>query len=155
MGPWTQVASPRFEREFMQYHWRARAEWSPEKWDLLLGVFADGELWGTMGASAVAFERLRSIDTGSWLLPEARGRGLGTLMRAAMVQLCFAGLEAVEVRSSAHAENAASLGVSRALGYLEDGTERFPSAVGGVDMQRMVLRRADWTPRDDVEISAL
>lgn len=154
MGPWTQIESPRFEREFMRFHWRARAEWSPERWQLLLGVFADGELWGSMDGLAVEFPRLRSVKTGSWLLPQARGRGLGTEMRAAIVQLFFA-IGAREVRSSAHPDNAASLGVSRALGYVEDGTEMISTAAGGIEAIRVRLRREDWTPREDVAISGL
>jgi len=155
MGAWTQLESPRFEREFMRFHWRARAEWSPTSWRLGLGVCAGGELWGSMDGFATEFPQLRTVTTGSWLLPEARGRGLGKEMRAAIVQLFFAGLGAREVRSSAHPDNAASLGVSRALGYREDGTEMILSAVGAVEAVRMRLRREDWVPRADIEISGL
>ena len=155
MRAWAQLESPQFEREFMQFHWRARAGWNPARWQLPLGVYADGELWGSMDGFATEFLRLRSVTTGSWLMPEARGQGLGKEMRAAIVQLCFAGLGACEVRSAAHPENAASLGVSRALGYREDGTEMMLSATGPVEARRMRLAREDWRPREDIEISGL
>jgi RimJ/RimL family protein N-acetyltransferase len=155
MGAWTQLESPRFEREFMQFHWRLRADWRPDSWELALGVFADGELLGSMDAKTRDFPILRSAVTGSWLLPEARGRGLGREMRAAMVQLLFT-LGANEVRSGAHPDNAASLAVSRALGYTDDGTQMMLAGLGEpVEVRRMRLRREAWTPREDIEISGL
>lgn len=158
MGAWTQRPSPQFEREFVQFHWGLRASWSPTKWELGLGVFpADASaVVGAIGVMANDFAVLRSIATGSWLLPEARGRGLGREMRAAVLELAFDGLGAIECRSSAHPDNAASLAVSRGLGYLQDGTEM--TLVGeGVAMQavRMRLSREEWTHREDVTIDGL
>jgi RimJ/RimL family protein N-acetyltransferase len=156
MGAWTQLEHPEFERRFMQHHWRLRADWTPEHWELALGVFAGGQLLGSMDAKGDDFPVLRSAVTGSWLLPEARGRGIGREMRAAMVQLLFAGLGARVVRSSAHPDNAASLGVSRSLGYVDDGTG---TQLGGrgeaVDTLRVKLTRERWTPREVIEISGL
>jgi RimJ/RimL family protein N-acetyltransferase len=57
------------------------------------------------------------VTTGSWLGKEWQGQGLGTEMRAAVLQLAFGGLAADVAVSGAVAGNPQSLGVSRKLGY--------------------------------------
>lgn len=71
MGAWTQLPSPEFERSFMRFHWGLRANWTPGRWSLELGIYPDGhdEPVGMIGAGASDFARLRSATTGSWLLP--------------------------------------------------------------------------------------
>src|ERR1039458_5437089 len=93
MGPWTQLPSPEFERSFMQYHWLTRADWKPESWTLNLGVYPEDrdEPVGIMGIVGKGFVELRSVSTGSWLLPEWCGKGLGREARAAVLHLAFAG----------------------------------------------------------------
>lgn len=157
MGPWTQLPSPAFERNFVQYHWAQRGGWTPEAWSLQLGIVPAGEAApvGVMGVEADEFAIRRSAMTGSWLLPERRGRGLGKAARAALLTLLFDGLGAREARSEAHADNAASHGVSRALGYREDGTGTFHSGAGDVTHTRLVLPRDAWTPRPGHAIAGL
>jgi RimJ/RimL family protein N-acetyltransferase len=98
MGPWTQIPSPEFERSFMQYHWAQRANWTPERWSLDLGIYPAGHdaPVGAMSMIAGDFARLRSAETGSWLLPDWRGQGLGREAREAMLHLLFEGLGARE-----------------------------------------------------------
>jgi hypothetical protein len=71
MGPWTQLPSPDFEREFVQYHWAQRAQWTPARWSLQLGIYPAGERApaGIMGVDAEEFGRSGSATTGSWLRP--------------------------------------------------------------------------------------
>ncbi|MGA2470084.1 MAG: GNAT family N-acetyltransferase [Solirubrobacteraceae bacterium] len=118
---WTQLPSPAFERNFMQFHWKARGDWRPESWSLQLVAFDDAQPIGGFGLTADDFTQARTVETGSWLLPEWRGRGLGTEARAALLHLAFAELGAHEALSAAHKDNAASLGVSAALGYEQTG----------------------------------
>jgi hypothetical protein len=40
------AGGPQFERGFVQFHWRQRAGWSPERWSLELAVFRGGEPMG-------------------------------------------------------------------------------------------------------------
>lgn len=160
MGPWTQIRSPEFEPSFMQYHWTQRGSWSPDHWSLQLCVYRNGadEPVGMIGAEAEAFALTRSAVTGSWLLPDWRGRGLGREARAAILYLLFEGLGAEEARSSAHPDNGPSNGVSRSLGYRTDGTEMFLAGDGSaVRMIRLVLSREDWLARrrDDIRLSGL
>jgi RimJ/RimL family protein N-acetyltransferase len=118
---WTQLPSPAYERGFMQFHWRARADWSPEAWSLQLIGFDGQTPIGGFGLMAENFARERTVRTGSWLLPDRRRSGLGTEARAALLHLSFAEFGAREARSEAHPDNAGSRGVSRALGYEEAG----------------------------------
>jgi RimJ/RimL family protein N-acetyltransferase len=119
--PWTRLPSPDFEWGFMQYHWRARGEWMAEHWTLELGVFRDGAPIGMQALLAGDFPRLRTVRTGSWLGLPSQGRGLGKEMRAAILGFAFDGLSAEVAETEAFADNAASLGVSRALGYEDNG----------------------------------
>jgi RimJ/RimL family protein N-acetyltransferase len=158
MGPWTQIPSPEFERSFMQYHWAQRANWSAERWSLDLGIYPAGHdaAVGVMGVVAEDFARMRSAQTGSWLLPEWRGQGMGREAREAMLHLLFEGLGAREARSSAHPDNAPSNAVSRALGYRPDGTE--PFSAGGeesVTATRLLLTREHRRRRTDVVLAGL
>jgi len=159
MGPWTQIPSPEFERSFMQHHWLMRANWKPEAWTLDFGIYPEGseEPAGMMGIVGKSFVESRSVSTGSWLLPEWRGQGLGREAREAILHLAFSGLGAREARSGAHPKNAPSHGVSRSLGYQPDGTEMLLTAGGAREVIRLLLRRDKWEKgcRGDIEIRGL
>ena len=157
MGPWTQRPSPEFEREALKHQWHNRATWTASSWNLTLGVFPADENRpvGYMSAHADDFPLVRSATTGSWLLPERRGGGLGTAAREAILHLLFDGLGACEARSDAIPQNDASMGVSRRLGYQEDGTIRKVSGDGQAHtLTRLLLLRAEWERRrrDDIAL---
>jgi RimJ/RimL family protein N-acetyltransferase len=136
--PWTDKASPRFEREFLQHHWAQRAQWSPQRWTLALAVFQDGQPIGFQDLGADNFMVIREVNTGSWLGRAFQGQGYGKQMRAAVLHLAFAELDAVAARSGAFADNPSSLAVSRALGYQENGVGR--TAPRGEPRDRIDLR---------------
>jgi RimJ/RimL family protein N-acetyltransferase len=102
--------------------WGARSRTGPEWWHLSMAVLADGEVIGQQNLTADHFRRRRTVNTFSFLDRAQRGRGLGKEMRTAALHLAFAGLDAERAESDAFADNEASLGVSRALGYEPDGT---------------------------------
>ncbi|MFZ0668370.1 MAG: GNAT family protein, partial [Acidimicrobiales bacterium] len=118
---WTDVESPRLERNSLQWWWRQRAQWSADKWSFCGAVFVDGSPVGVQDLNAESFSRLRTVETGSWLGIEHQGRGLGKEMRAAILHLAFDGLGAIEAYSGAWNDNPRSLGVSRAFGYVDNG----------------------------------
>jgi len=155
--PWTDAPSPERERGLMQWHWRNRSEWSPVSWRLGFAVVEDGRIVGTQDMFAREFGILRTVETGSWLGLEYQGRGIGKEMRAAVLHLGFAGLGARLARSAAFADNAASLGVSRALGYIDDGEELALRRGAAARHVRLRLRREDWERRrrDDIVIEGL
>jgi len=119
--PWTDRPSPQLERQMIQWHLLQIANWSPADWSFNPVVLRDGQVIGTQGISAKQFSVTRSFVTGSWLGRLHQGRGLGREMRAAVLHLGFAGLGAQSALSAAFADNPASLGVSRSLGYRTNG----------------------------------
>lgn len=143
--------------ESMKFFWRTRTDWAIENWNLTLVPFVNGEPLGNQGMSGVNFPIVRRVATGSYLLPQAQGRGLGAEMRAAALHLAFAGLGALEAESEAHVDNAASNAVSRKLGY--EVTHRQNSIFGDQrsEIYNLLLRREVWEQhrRDDIEIIGL
>jgi RimJ/RimL family protein N-acetyltransferase len=155
--PWTDQPSPELERGALQFVWRQRAEWKPEAWHLPLVVSENGELVGVQGVQAKEFRRLRLVETGSWLGRAHQGRGIGKEMRAAVLHLAFAGLGADSAYSAAWEDNAASLAVSRALGYEENGDLVALRRDRAGRQIRLKLHRDRWqeSRRDDIAIESL
>jgi RimJ/RimL family protein N-acetyltransferase len=149
---WTDaVGEPGFLDGFLAYHESTLADWSPAAWTLNLLVWAEGELAGTQGLIGERFAETRRVHTGSWLGAAYQRRGLGTEMRAAVLELAFRCLGA-EIAWSAWLEgNDASRRVSEKLGYRVVGAEeRSPRGVP-VPTTAVELARANW--RCPVEVS--
>ena len=155
--PWTRVESPEMERRGLQHHWLGRATLSRDDWRLAFVVRVGGEVLGTQAIQAKHFSVTRTVDTGSWLVQRAQGKGVGTEMRAAVLHFAFAGLGAEEAHSGSYADNPASAAVSRHNGYEANGEEIVDREGEPARMQRWVLRRANWTPhrRDDISVEGL
>jgi len=141
----------------VEYHLRNREEWRPEKWTLALCVFLDGRPIGGQDLRGEEFASRREFETGSWLGREYQGRGLGTEMREAVLDLGFAGLGASAAISGAFDFNKASLRVSEKLGYEPSDETTF--APRGEPQRELVVRlsRAEWERRrhPPVEIDGL
>lgn len=120
---WTEVPPPQQQRNTIQFLWSQRATWKPDDWHLTMAVVIDGEPAGVQGVGAKHFALRRVASTGSWLGRRFQGHGYGKEMRAAILHLMFEGLGATRCESGAWADNAPSLGVSRSLGYEENGDE--------------------------------
>lgn len=143
-------------RRFVQGIWRSRGTWSPGAWCLDLVVEVGGDRVGLQSLEGDDFPRLRTVDSGSWLTPSARGRGLGVAMRTAVLGLAFDHLDAVAAVSSAVLDNAASLGVSRNLGYTDNGISRTYSPAGVVELQHLRMTREAWAAgQHRVEVTGL
>ena len=154
---WTEVESPRRERESLQWWWSKRASWSVDDWWLSLAVVIDGQPVGVQDLVAKNFVTLRSVTTGSWLVRRAQGRGIGTEMRAAVVELAFRGLGALEAHSAAFDWNLPSIRVSEKVGYVPNGGELALRGTERDRLQCLRLSREAWLARrrDDIEITGL
>lgn len=154
---WDEVPPPHLQRNTLQFFWRLRGSWAPTSWSCTLAVLVDGEVAGLQGFAGEQFPTRRTVSSGSWLGLSYQGRGLGTEMRAAMLHLAFAGLGAVRAESGAWHDNAASLAVSRKLGYEENGDEWRRRGDAADREVRLVLTRERWEQhrRDDIEIEGL
>jgi RimJ/RimL family protein N-acetyltransferase len=140
--PWTDAEPDVLRRELARFVWRQRASIRPDTWTLQLAVLHEGRPVGVQDLSTADFAELRTVLTGSWLTRRAQGRGIGTEMRAAVLLFAFDVLGAEVAESSAASWNAASLGVSRRLGYVDNGVERRAPRPGRViEEQRLRLPR--------------
>ena len=150
--PWTDALPDERARSTMQYHWSRWGSWKPSDWTLELAVIRDGEVAGTQGIGARDFAVLREVGTGSWLGRRFQGHGIGTEMRAAVLHLAFEALGAQHAVSGAFEHNAASLGVSRKLGYRDDGIECHVVRGHPAVLRRLRLTRADWQAARSVPV---
>jgi len=130
----------------VQGYWRALGLWSPDDWALPFVVRSGGDVVGAQWLEGPDWRSDHAVDSSSWLVPTARGRGLGKQMRAAVLALAFGPLRAETAISSAVVDNASSLGVSRALGYLD--THRSVLEHSGETLQHVRLTRASWLASD-------
>lgn len=127
-----------------QDYWRARGAWTPQSWALSFGAFLGDELVGYQGVEGDDFATLRTVDSSSFLAVPHRGRGLAQQMRAAVLALAFGPLDARWAVSSSWTDNHAALGVSRALGYVDNGVvvQRRGGRAG--EMAHLRLSRESW-----------
>jgi RimJ/RimL family protein N-acetyltransferase len=141
-------------RLLYQGYWRSVGNWSPSSWCLDFLVANRGEVVGVQSLEAAQFLSVRTVDSGSWLATTARGRGIGVAMRRAVLALAFDHLGAYAAVSSARVDNAASLAVSRRLGYTENGVSLNAGIRGPDELQHMRLTRRAWDAsglRQDVQ----
>ena len=142
--------------EVLQWFWRALGTWTTEHWRLPLGVWLDGRAVGFQELEAERFGLLKTVETSSWLVEDVRGRGIGTAMRAAVLGLAFEHLGAELATSGAWEDNAGSLGVSRSLGYEDDGEVRHVHRDRLGVLRRVRLARSAWDPgRHHVAVEGL
>ena len=143
----------------LQQVWGALGNWRPEQWRLCLAAWLDDEPVGMQDVKTTNFPLTRVVATSSWLVESRRGSGIGKEMRGAVLDLAFTGLGAEWAETDAVHDNAASLGVSRSLGYQPNG-ERI-EVHGGVPHRMVALRlsRAAWLAarkdKDAAKISGL
>ncbi|WP_412539315.1 GNAT family protein [Longispora sp. K20-0274] len=130
------------------YYWRNLGNWRPDNWCLDFTVRVGGVLAGSQNLEAADFATLRTVETASWLGTEFRGRGIGKAMRVAVLALAFEGLGALVAETEAWHDNAASLGVSRSVGYVDNGVRRHARGADGADdMARLRMTREVWAAR--------
>jgi RimJ/RimL family protein N-acetyltransferase len=124
-----------------------------DNWRLDFVVVVGERIIGLQSLEGQDFLVLRTVDSASHLARDGRGRGWGKQARRAVLALAFGPLAAEYAITSAWHHNAASLGVSRALGYKPNGESRHRSDTGpGADtMVHLRLSRADWEASGQAE----
>lgn len=153
--PWTDAPADELPHQLAQYHWGTRARWSPSVWSLEFAVEYEGVVVGTQGFSTREYLTTRTGETGSWLGREHHGRGIGTRMRQAICAFVFDQLDAVEVTSGAFVDNAASLAVSRKVGYRDDGRQRLARRGEAAVSRRLVLTAEDLVRGEPIQVSGV
>jgi RimJ/RimL family protein N-acetyltransferase len=150
---WTDAPPAEAARSAVQYQWRQLGAWTPEDWSLNLVVLRSGVVFGQQSLAAQNLRIKRQVETGSWLGRRYQGQGIGTEMRAAVLHLAFAGLDADEALSGALEHNHASLALSRKLGYEPNGHRRH-ALDGRLVVERLLcLTRAAWEQHRTVPVN--
>ncbi|MEV7112769.1 GNAT family N-acetyltransferase [Streptomyces anulatus] len=151
--PWTDGSPDEVGRAVFQHVLGTVAGWSVQDWTLSLAVLHEGKVVGRQDLMGRGFGVRRQAETGSWLGLPYQGQGFGTEMRAAALHLAFAGLGARYAVSAAMTDNPRSLGVSRRLGYLDDGLETDVVRGAPVTLRRLRLDRARWEAHRSVDVT--
>ena len=150
---WTDEPTP--ARNLASYQWwmGSRGRWSKDDWALTLAVFEDGRPVGFQDLRAEQFLVYRTVSTGSWLGREFQGRGIGRLMRQAVLALAFDHLGAEVAETEAFLDNPASNRVSLAVGYEPNGFGRLAPRGVARQTQRFRLTREAWRSRSRPEVT--
>ncbi len=130
--------------KWLQAAWRARGSATADSWRLAFAVVVEGRPVGMQDLIGIHFETLRTVTSFSWLAAGARGTGVGSEMRQAILHLAFAGLDAAEATSDAFADNIGSNRVSEKLGYRRNGIDWATRQGAPGVLQRWRLPRSDW-----------
>lgn len=133
--PWTDAPRDVLIRETVKHQWRQRLSVEPGNWTINFAVSFEGRVVGMQDVSARDLPLLRTVHSGSWLTQSVQGQGIGREMRAAILLFAFDHLGASVALSEAADWNAASLGVSRGLGYEPNGVSDVVSRPGEVSRQ--------------------
>jgi RimJ/RimL family protein N-acetyltransferase len=153
---WTdRIGEADFVDGFVAWHESHLEGWSPEDWTLNFLVWASGDLVGTQGILAEWFAEQPVVNTGSWLGQAHQQRGVGTEMRAAVLEFAFRGLGAERAESSWLERNEASRRVSEKLGYVDAGVRTQSPRGTPVADHVVAVERGAWSSPVGVEIRGL
>jgi RimJ/RimL family protein N-acetyltransferase len=154
--PWTDRSDePTFVDDFVAHHETTLEAWDPDRWSLNLLTFFRESPVGSQSLRAERFATRREVDTGSWLGLAFQRRGLGTEMRAAVLELAFGGLGARAATSSSFFGNESSKRVSEKLGYRVVGTSTAAPRGKTVSKHDLRLERDEWRCPFDVALEGV
>ena len=145
LTPWAEGTPQERALSVLRGHWSRRSSWTPENWQLGLGVFLHtGQPLGVATLRARDFRVNSEVMTSSWLGLAHQGQGYGTEARTALLTLAFDHLGATDATTEAFQDNHKSQGVSRKLGYLPDGISRDRRGEEVVISDRLRLTADRW-----------
>jgi RimJ/RimL family protein N-acetyltransferase len=151
--PWTAGEPDTVARSVALWYHRVIGGWETQNWTLPFFVFYEGRAIGVQDVKGTRFAISREVRTGSWIGRAHQGKGLGKEMRAAVLHLAFAELDAATATSGAFNGNDASAGVSRRLGYRADGEEFHVVQGQRRHLRRWRLSREDWEAQHTHEVA--
>lgn len=155
--PWTTEPTEQRNRSSYQWWMGSRGSWSVNDWTLTLGVWESGRPVGFQDLRGHEFPVYRTVASGSWIGLADQGRGIGKLMRQAILALAFDHLGAEVAESEAFLDNPASNRVSLAVGYEPNGFGRLAPSGAARETQRFRLTAEGWRarPRPAVVVEGL
>jgi RimJ/RimL family protein N-acetyltransferase len=116
-SPWSAGTPEQRIRRLRRWYTGRLQETSQERWTLIFSVQLDGRIVGSTNLYADNFAVRRTVSTGSWLLCEVHGRGIGTSMRRMILDLAFSHLGADRATSEVWEDNWPSRRVNEKCGY--------------------------------------
>lgn len=140
-----------------QHVWSSWGKFTPDVWMLKLSVIVDGRAIGCQDViNNNSFLTTRVLETGSWIGLQYQGGGIGTRIRQMVAMLCFDYLGAEELVSGYIDGNVKSAGVSRKVGYVQNGVRRLPSG-DSYRVERLVRLTPDALvrPAEPLEVEGL
>lgn len=146
---WTSLDSPEYEQNFFCHNLYNLSQWKKDDWTLNLTIFYKHIPIGSISIKGDDFSNRKELATGSWILKNYRGRGLGSEARAGALAFGFNKLEAETFVSDAHKDNIKSERVSSSLGYKQNGLR---TAHEPLDLKRYLLIKEDWVDDTLVEV---
>lgn len=154
---WTDLPASKRNVESYQWWMGSRGRWSVENWTLTLGVWEAGRPVGFQDLRGPEFLVYRTVATGSWIGREFQGRGIGKLMRQAVLALAFDHLGAQVAETEAFIDNPASNKVSLGIGYEPNGYGQLAPRGAPRPTQRFRLTLEGWRarPRPAVNVEGL
>lgn len=141
-------------RKWLQGIWRGRGSVSADFWRLYFVVLVDGRAVGMQDLIGDQFATFGTVVSFSWLDSDLRGQGIGREMRHAILHLAFEGLGASEAATEAFLDNPGSNGVSRSIGYRDNGVTWATRRGQPGLLQRWRITRPEWEERrrDDIQL---
>lgn len=141
---WWRAKQPDYTYNLIRHNAEMKATWAISRWTLYLVPFLEGQGIGQISLRAFSFPRNRSLNTGSWLLPEFRGQGFAREMRAGLLWFGFETLDAYAFTTAARHDNAASIKTTLSLGYKPDRES--------VDRRHFRIAREKWLDDTPTEV---
>jgi RimJ/RimL family protein N-acetyltransferase len=116
--------------------------------DIRFVIDADGSPVGSVSLFAQD-ELARHAEVGIALIPEARGRGIGTAAIAQMVEFAFVRRNLRRIHLEAIASNTGAIRAYEKAGFVHEGRQREHAWVRGTyeDIVRMGILRSEWAAR--------
>jgi RimJ/RimL family protein N-acetyltransferase len=111
-----------------------------------LAVAGPGDAFAGMVMLHSLDEHHRRCEVGFWLVPAARGQGLGARAVALAVSWAFAALDLLRVEMTTTPDNAAVFALARRLGFTQEGVLRKRNVERGtpVDVVWFGVLREEW-----------
>ncbi len=107
-----------------------------------------GAFWGSMLLHSFSV-RHRRCEVGYWVIPEVRGRGIGTRAVALVLRWGFGELDLLRIEMTTTPENEVVPALAARLGFTREGVLRARNVEQGrrVDIVYFGLLREEWSPR--------
>lgn len=151
-SPWSEGGPEERAQRLSEWYSRRIAESTSARWSMIFAVVVDGATVGSTNLYADRFPESRAVSTGSWLLAEQQGRGIGRRMRRMLLHFAFEHLHAEFATSEAWEDNWPSRRVNEGAGYQQTGLHLAERRTRMVQMIEYTITAERWATSLDVHV---